>query len=266
MGALLIILFIWSNKPAFAQASETSFEQYSVRLSGFWFQSSPTVTVQAAGQNGYINFNHDFAFNQYSTFMGKFDWKFTRKNHLTFSVAPFTQSNQVVLNRTITFRGQTYSAGATARGQLQANSYTPGYQYDILRGRRGHLGIGAQLVVFDTIGTIRSSAQVTPAGVHQVAASSSASLLAPLPMVALDFRLYLLKSRLYVNGTASGMYFFGFGNYFSTIDYVGVAVSKYLSLNGGYAIGSRLRANTASDRAGVNLAQRGPIAGIQLSF
>src|SRR5215469_8052731 len=265
LGALLIVV-IWIDAPALAQTPETDFEQYSVRVSGFWLLSSPTVTVQAAGPNGYLDFNHDFAFNQYSTFLGKVDWKFTRKNHLYFSSGLFNQSNQVVLNRTITFRSQTYSAGATARGELQANSYAPGYQYDILRRRRGYLGVGAQLLIMHTTGTIRSSAQVTATGVHQAASSSSASLLAPLPAASLDFRLYLLKQRLYVNGTGAGMYFFGYGNYFSTTDYVGVAVSKFLSINGGYAIGSRFRANNASDRVGVNLTQKGPIAGIQISF
>ena len=155
---------------------------------------------------------------------------------------------------------------ATTKGELQAIAYGLGYQYDILRGQRGHLGLGAQLTIFDITGTIRSAAQVTSTGVQQAASSSNASLLAPLPLPTLEFRLYLLKSRLYVNSTNAGFYFFGYGNYFSTIDYLGLAISKNFSINGGYAVGSRLRVNTSTNRVGTNLVQKGPIAGVEISF
>jgi len=252
---------------AFGRNEGGDIEQYNVRVSGFWLYSYPTVSLQAAGHGGVIDFNHDFAFNQYSTFLGKADWKFTRKNHLYLSVAPFSQSNQAVLNRTITFRGQTFSVGATARGEIQATLFAPGYQYDILRGRRGHLGIGVQVDLFRTTGRISAAAQVTGTGVHQAASSSSASLLAPIPVAGPEFRLYLTKSpRLFVNGQVFGMYFFGYGNFVATTDYLGVALSKSVSINAGYAVGSRLRVKDTSSRVGLNLVQKGPIVGVDVSF
>lgn len=260
----LLLLVIWI--PAFAQTPEqVDFDQYSVRVSGFWLYSSPTVSLEAGGHNGFIQFNHDFAFSEYSTFLGKLDWKFTRKNHLYLSSAPFNQSNQTVLNRTITFRGQTYTVGAISRGQLHAVVYAPGYQYDIIRRKRGHLGIGAQINIFNTSGKISAAAQVTAAGIHQAAASSSASLLAPIPAVGPEFRLYM-TSRLFINGQGYGMYLGGYGNYFSTVDYLGLAISKNLSINGGYAIGSHLRVNNSPNRVGLDLIQKGPIAGVDVSF
>ena len=263
---LFFFIAAWIGTPAFAQGGEGDAEQYAVRVSAFWFHSSPGVTLQAAGNGGFIQFNHDFAFNDYSTFMGKLDWKFTRKNHLYFSSAPFNQSNQVVLNRTITFRGQTYAVGATSRGQLEAVLYAPGYQYDILRGKWGHLGIAAQLNIFRTTGKISAAAQVTGAGIQQAAASSSASLLAPIPVGGPEFRIYLLKSRLFVNGQGFGMYLFGYGNYFSTTDYLGVAVTRFMSINAGYAIGSHLRVNNSANRVGLDLVQKGPLVGLEASF
>ena len=252
---------------AFGQNEEGDIEQYKVRVSGFWFYFSPIVSLQAANHGGTLDFNHDFAFNTYSTFLGKADWKFTRKNHLYLSAAPFDQSNQAVLDRTINFRGQTFAVGATARGQIQATLFAPGYQYDILRGRRGHLGIGVQIDLFRTTGKISAAAQVTGQGVHQAASSSSASLLAPIPVAGPEFRLYLTKSpRLFVNGQVFGMYFFGYGNFYSTTDYLGFAVSKSLSINAGYAIGSSLRVNDTSSRVGLNLVQKGPIVGVDVSF
>ena len=265
LSALLVVVICF-DALALAQTREGDPDQYSVRVSGFWLYSSPTVRLEAAGHNGFIQFDRDFGFNAYSTFLGKIDWKFTRKNHLYFVAAPFNQSNSAVLNRTITFRGQTYVFGATAKANLQAIGYSPGYQYDIIRRKRGHLGIAAQINIFHTTGTISAAAQVTSAGIHQPAASSSASLLAPIPAAGPEFRLYLLKDRLFVNGNAFGMYFFGYGNYYSTVDYLGVSVSRYLSITGGYAIGSHLRVNDSNNRVGLNLIQQGPLAGVEVSF
>jgi hypothetical protein len=265
---LSVLAFTVTPAVTVAQTKEgEEFDQYSVRVSGFWLYSSPTVRLQAAGNNGYIQFDRDFGFREYSTFLGKVDWKFTKKNHLYFSSALFDQSKQAVLNRTITFRGQTYFVGAAAKATLQATAYTPGYQYDILRRKRGHLGIGAQINIFRTSGKISAAAQITGTGVHQASSSSSASLLAPLPVVGPEFRLYLTNSpRLFINGQVFGMYFFGYGNYISTVDYVGLSLTKYLSINGGYALGSRLKVNDTSNRVGINLVQKGPIAGIDVSF
>lgn len=107
---------------------------------------------------------------------------------------------------------------------------------------------------------------MTGTGTQQVAAKSSASLLAPIPVAGPEFRLYLLKSRLFVNGQGMGMYLFGYGNYFSTTDYLGVAVTKFLSINAGYAIGSHLRVNNSANRVGLDLVQKGPLAGLEVSF
>jgi hypothetical protein len=270
LAALATIIVGVLTLPALAfgqNAERGDIDQYNVRVSGFWLYSYPTVTLQAAGHGGVLDFNHDFAFNQYSTFLGKLDWKFTRKNHLYLSAAPFNQSNQAVLNRTITFRGQTYTVGATAKGQIQATLLAPGYQYDIVRRPRGHLGIGVQVDIFRTTGRISTAAQVTGTGVHQAASSSSASVLAPIPVVGPEFRLYLTKSpRLFINGQVYGMYFFGYGNFVATTDYLGLAVTKSLSINAGYAIGSRLRVQDTSSRVGLNLVQKGPIVGVDVSF
>ena len=262
----LVIMVIWIDVLALAQTETEDPDQYSVRVTGFWLYSSPVVRLEAAGHNGFIQFDRDFGFSEYSTFLGRIDWKFTRKNHLYFTAAPFNQSNQAVLNRTITFRGQTYAFGATAKANLQATGYTPGYQYDIIRRKRGHLGIAAQVSIFHTTGKISAAAQVTGAGVQQVAASSSASLLAPIPAGGPEVRLYLLKDRLFVNGNAMGMYFFGYGNYYSTVDFLGVQLSRHLSIIGGYAIGSHLRVNDTNNRVGLNLIQQGPLAGAEVSF
>jgi hypothetical protein len=60
----------------------------------------------------------------------------------------------------------------------------------------------------------------------------------------------------------------GYGNFVSTSDTIGVTLTKNLSLNGGYQLGSRLVVdnNDSSKRIGVRLTQKGAIVGLEYSF
>jgi hypothetical protein len=222
--------------------------------------------MEAAGHNGLVNFNRDFNFNDYSTFSGKIDWKFTHKNHLFFVATPLNQSREAVLTRTITFRGQTFTTGINANANLQATAYGLGYQYDFIRRKRGHLGIALQANLIDTKGTLNAAAQVTSNGVHQAAASAEASLLAPVPVAGPEYRLYLISQRLFVEGNLNGMWLFGYGNYLSTFNDLGFALGKHLAIKAGYAYASRFRVNDSRGRIGLSLDQRGPTAGFDVSF
>ena len=262
---LVILLAILIIAP-FLQAQKEDFDQYKIRISGSWFYSQPSVSIEAAGHNGSVDFNRDFGFNTYSTFAGKVDWKFTRKNHIFVMASPFNQSREVVLQRTIDFRGQTYPVGLAAKGELQAILIAPGYQYDIIRRKRGHVGLAVQFDLFNTSGTLSAAAQVNN-GALLAAKSSKASLLAPIPVAGPEFRLYLTNSpRVFVEGSASGMYFFGYGHFASVAGDLGVSVAKHLSINAGYMMGSRLAVNDASNRSGLHLTQKGPTVGAQVSF
>lgn len=174
---------------------------------------------------------------------------------------------QVVLNRTISFRGQTFPVGITAKGELSAVLIAPGYQYDIIRRKRGHLGIAAQIDLFNTTGTLNAAAQVYNNGVQSAAIFSQASLLAPIPVAGPEFRLYLTNSpRLFVEGNIYGMYLFGYGNFISSAGDLGLSLSKHLSINAGYSMGSRLNVNDTSSRVGLSLTQKGPVVGAEVSF
>ncbi len=263
---LVILLAVLIITPSL-HAQNEDFDQYKIRIDGFWFYSNPSVTMTGEGRNGFVDFSRDFGFNTYSTFAGKFDWKFTRKNHFYVAASLFNQSNQVVLNRTVNFRGQTFPVGLTAKGDLQAYLIAPGYQYDIIRRKRGHLGLAVQVDLFNTTGTLSSAAQVLN-GVQQAAKFNQASLLAPIPVAGPEFRLYLTNSpRLFVEGNVYGMYLFGYGNFVSAAGDLGLSLSKHLSINAGYQMGSRLNVkNNASTRIGLSLTQQGPIVGAEFSF
>jgi len=238
-----------------------------LRIDAFWFYPNPSGAFTGASNNGRFDFHQDFGLTAYSTFSGKIDWKFTRKNHLTFGAAPFHRSRQFVVSRTVTFQGQTYTAGLAASGNLDVLALAPGYQYDIVRRPRGHLGIAVQMDLFNVDSALTSVAQVSN-GVFHAAQVSHGSILAPIPVAGPDVRLYLLSDsdRLYVTGNVFGMYLFGYGNFISTADTFGVTVTRHLSLRGGYQIAQRLQVNTKTTRVGLNLTQRGAIAGLEFSF
>lgn len=243
-------------------------DNYKLRVDGFWFYSNPSGTFQGSGTSDVIDVDHDLGFNSYSTLSALLDWKFTHKNHLTFAVSPFQQSRNVIIDRTVHYQGQTYNVGAAINANLKANLYAPGYQYDIIRRRRGHLGVGVQIDLFDTKASLAAKAQVIGGGILQPAAYGSASLLAPIPVAGPQWRLYLTNSsRVFVEGNLYGMYLFGYGDFLSTADTVGVTLQKHLSLNAGYALGSRLVVNNNSaTRIGIHLIQQGVLVGLEASF
>jgi hypothetical protein len=243
-------------------------DSYKLRVDGFWFYSNPSGTIQGSGPSDVIDIDRDLGFNSYSTFSGYVDWKFTHKNHLTFAVSPFQQSRNVAIDRTVTYQGQTYNVGATVNANLKANLYAPGYAYDIIRRRRGHIGVGVQIDLFDSKATLAAKAQITGGGAFQPAAYGSATLLAPIPVAGPEWRLYLTNSsRVFVEGNLYGMYLFGYGDFISTTDTLGVTLNKHLSVNAGYALGSRLVVNNNSTtRIGIHLVQQGALVGLEASF
>lgn len=261
----LTLLSMWVSASSLAFAQDQDFDEYKVRITAFWMYSTPTVTMEAAGHNGRIDFNRDFDFNNYSTGFAKLDWKFARKHHLYFVFAPFQQSRERAITRTITFRGQTFTTGLVTKGEFRATVYGPGYQYDIVRRKRGHLGIAVQFNIFDTKGTLSAAAQVTSGGTQHASTYTQGSLLAPIPVGGPEFRFYFNR-RFYAEGNVYGMYFFGYGNYLSTIDSAGVAFSKHLSAKAGYSMVSRLRVNDGHNRIGLDFTQKGPIVGLDLTF
>jgi len=252
----------------FAQNSE-EFDSYKLRLEGFWVYSTPTGSFQGSSDVKAIDLTADLHFGSYSTFVGKVDWKFTHKNHLYVLAIPFDSNRQVVLDRTVVFNGKSFEAGLSVQANLRSPMYGLGYQYDLIRRRRGHIGVALQFNTFDSHASIKAAAQVTADGVHHASVYAADSLVAPIPVAGPQFRFYLTNSpRVFVEGEVYGMYFFGYGNYLSSFGTLGITVTRRLSANAGYQLGSRLVVNNdnSSNRIGLSMTQKGPIVGLELSF
>jgi hypothetical protein len=263
--ALLLTFFL---TPAVVRAQKSEeFDEYKIRLDAGWFYSYPSGTIRAQGDTYPVDLTKDLNFNNYSTFVGKVDWKFTHKNHFYFVVVPYWTSRTTTLSRDIVWAGNPISAGAVVQSQLHAFEVAPGYQYDIIRRKRGHLGIAVQVDLFHTYAKIAAAAQVTADGTHQAAVSASRTLWAPIPVAGPQFRLYLTNSpRVFIEGNVYGMYLFGYGNFVSSAGDLGLTLTKHITANAGYQLGTRLNVHGAPARLGLDLTQKGPVAGLEFSF
>jgi len=128
------------------EAENEDFDAYRVRIETLWFGAKPSGTFYGTTGGGYLNFQREIQFRSYTTFTGGVDWRFTRKNHFLFGFIPFDRTDHFVVNRPITFQGQSCDVGLNAAARLRTNAYAVGYQYDILRRRGGSLGIRAQVI------------------------------------------------------------------------------------------------------------------------
>ena len=252
-------------QPAVAENQE--FDVYRVRIETLWFDAKPSGTFRGTTAKGFFDLQKDVHFNSYTSFTGVADWRFTRKNHFLFGFIPFDRTKQLVVNRPITFQGQTYNVGLNASARLKTNAFAFGYQYDILRRRRGSLGIRVQIDLFDIEGVLSSAAQISNGTLH-ASQRSQGALRAPLPVAGPTARFYLIPNsrRLFVTGQVFGMYFFGYGNFLSTFDTLGFTVTRHFGIRGGYQLAQRLTINNKSNRIGLDLVQQGPVAGFEFSL
>jgi hypothetical protein len=273
-AAIALLALLSSASPLHSQAvSQEEFDSYKLRIDTDWFYVNPSGQLRAQ-TNGTqdtgapIDFSKDLGFSTYSTFYGKVDWHFKRKQHLYIALAPFNISHQRVLTRTFTFQGQTFNAGIATSASLNTFFIAPGYEYDFIRRKRGHLGLAAQFNLFNTKAKVNSVAGVaSDTGTAQAAKSAQGSLFSPVPVLGPAFRFYVTNSpKVFVDGNLFGMYLFGYGNYISTAGIVGINFSKHFAATAGYTLASKLNVNTAKDRIGLDATDKGVVVGLQTSF
>ena len=260
----LLILFFAAAAAACAQESK-DLDNYKWRVNAEWWFSHPSGFFGAQGSNNYFDIHRDFGFGDYSTFAGLIDYRFRRKHHLLLNITPNYTSKSATLNRVIDFQGQEFAVGAQVDASLSTLNIAPGYQYDIFRRNRGFLGLEVDVNLIDTKAKLELGGSVNG---QSGSASGSASVLAPLPALGPVFRWYPMhnSSRLSLEGSARGMYFFGYGDFVSARGNVNVGLTNNLAVRAGYEMGSRLSIHGTSDQIGVRLTHRGPTAGIEYSW
>jgi hypothetical protein len=261
--SLLLLVCLLLAARGNAQTNDKDLDAYKIWISGYWWYSQPLGSFDAAGHASGRSFDlqQDFGVGNYSTFTGFVDWRFKRKQHITFDVSPIDNSKSATLTRTITFQGVTYIVGTRVSADLRAFLFAPGYQYDITRRNHGFLGVAAQVNLADTKASLTGAVLVNG---QLVTRTASGSVFAPLPVLGLRGRWYPLHNSglLDFDGSGLAMYFFGYGSFITARGKVDVGLGSHVRLTGGYQMGSRLRINGGSDQIGIRLTQRGAIAGI----
>jgi hypothetical protein len=257
----LYVLFFLAMSLAHAQ------EDFNPKLQvkAYWWFSQPTGFINVAGNGGSFDLQKDFGFGYYSTFSGAIDWRFKRRQHLLFGITPVNSTKTATLNRTITFRGNTYEVGTQATAGLNSLSFSPGYQFDFIHRNHGYLGLAAQMYILNTRGSITGTVTVNN---QSSIVTSSASVLAPLPVIGPHAAWYPLhdSDRLSLFGFVQGMYFFGYGDFMSAHGAVSVKVINHLRIAGGYQMGTRLNVHGSSNTTGIRLTQKGPVAGLEVTW
>lgn len=256
----LILLSLLGSSLVRAQSDDLD---PKLHVKAFWWFSEPSGDFHSAtGRGSGFDLQKDFGYGYYSTFTGSIDWRFTKRQHLLFGVSPVDNSKTVALARTITYQGQTYNVGTAATADLHSFSFSPGYQFDFIHRDHGYLGLAVQFYVIDTRGSITGTVVVN--GQSQTA-TSSGSVIAPLPAIGPRVRWYPLRksNRLSLDSFVQGMYFFGYGDFWSARGTVDVALTHHLRIAGGYQLGTRLSIHGGSNQLGIRLTQQGPVAGIE---
>jgi hypothetical protein len=267
-GKILIAAFSLFVALPSLQAQEKSgdLDSYKWRVTALWWYSQPSGGFTASSDQVSFDLSRDFHFGSYSTFSGGFDWHFKRKHHFLFNASPVYSSRSDTLTRDITFRGVTYTVGKEVSVQFNSLAFAPGYQWDFIRRRHGYLALAVGMNLLDSSGSINGTGTLN--GVSATY-KSSGSVLAPIPVLGFTSRGYPIhdSTRLSLQGTFQGMYLFGYGSYYSASGKAQIKVLQHLNLTAGYQLGTRLKVKTDSGRTvGLNLTQKGPVAGIEASW
>ena len=261
----ILLLCLFYLLAPFASATGEDKDNYRWRVEGDWWFIHPNGQFGARGTNNYINFNEDFHFGDYSTFTGKIDWRFRRKHHFLLTASPVRFSRTETIGRTINFQGQTFDIGSQVTAKMKTFNFAPGYQYDLIRRDSGYLGLQINVNLLDTSATLT---EVGTANGQTGTKTASKTLLAPLPSFGPVGRWYPLpnSNRLSLEGSVTGMYFFGYGDFITARGSVGVGITHGLVVRGGYQMGSRLSVHGSSNELGLRLTTTGPTAGLEYSW
>ena len=238
-----------------------------------WLQQ-PKGTLHGGNGNLEIDLQRDLHFERQYNFLGIFNWRFARKHHLIFEGNPSKAERTTTLQRTITFRGQTFTAGAAARTEIETNHFYPQYQYNFILRRRGHLGLNLGVDLFHINARIEGIGGTSgPGGTQLVTQTASGSLFAGLPTGGFEGCFFPIPGHdwLDVNGHVRGMYFFGYGKYLETRLNGEVRLGPHLGAQGGYQFVRETEVhNKASDlnanEIGLVFKYYGPLVGLTMRW
>jgi hypothetical protein len=266
LGLLFWISNAISIRAFGAPGDELDNAKWKVQANAWLSQPSGNFKDNSNAGTGNFDLQRDFGFGDYVTFSGQVNWRFKRKHHLLLSAEPVVSSRTTTIERTIEWQGETYNVGATVKAHVGSLILTPGYQYDFFRRRTWNLGLLVNLNLIYTDASLGLAGSATGGGGGSASGSmeKTGRLFAPLPAIGPSFRWYPVPKwgPWYIDGNATAMSFFGYGNFYSANGMVGVPFRQHWDIRAGYLLGSRLKITGSSDQIGVRLTQKGAVAGV----
>ncbi len=250
IGAALLL-----GTSAFAQSVLTPAlsenpEAFRLEVTGSAWILNSGGQIQANGAP--IDLVSDLGVEQHKpTFYGQLVFKPGRKHRIVVEGTPFALNGLQTVNRSITYRGQVFSVSQTVRSSADMSYVFGGYQYDLLSGPKGHLGLSAGGAYLSATGTIY--------GV-QTGITSSKTETVGLPLAGAEFRVFPIpRHKIFeIDGGLRGMAFGSYGHYAEADGNGGICLGPVIFQAGYRAVNADLHESSASE-SGVNARFKGPI-------
>jgi hypothetical protein len=242
--------------PLMAGSQEAEDPRFEVS-GGVWLAQPSKLQ---ADRDGTVDFKKDFGFGSAAQFAGRFTWKPRRRHRVGFEFLPYRNSGIRVLTGPIVFQNTTFAAGSTANARLRINQFTPGYRWDFVSRARGHVGVVAEAKLLQVRTEINGLASFyEPHAVVTRPVQLKNSRFAGLPLAGAEFGWQPIArcTRLKVSGILKGMSIPGYGRSVDARLIAGVAIGRRLGFDMGYNLYQGVRLDSAADRTGIDMSQRG---------
>lgn len=189
------------------------------------------------------------------------------RNKLRFSKVPIRYQEAAVLQRTITYGGQTFNVNANATADLTWDTWTIGYENDFISRQRGYLGFITELRFNKVIADVAATDGIRTA-------TSFTEVKAPIPAFGVVARVYPHRI-VSITGEITGFKVPGFlaNRLFNGDDvdanlknidlYATVSITRFLGIQGGYR---SLTADYVVDDDTGDLKMKGPYFGGMIRF
>jgi hypothetical protein len=246
----LIAALVFSGIGVFAQTVSENPEDFRIEVTGSAWIVDSAGHIQANGSP--IDLVSDLgAKQQQPTFYGQFVFKPGRKHRVVFEGTPFRIQGYNVVDRSITYRGQTFNVSETLQSSSDLNYFFAGYQYDVLSGPMGHLGFSVGGAYLSATGTIQAL---------ETATGATKSETVGLPLAGSEFRMFPIRRHriLELDGGLRGMAFGDYGHYVEAAGNGGVGLGPITFQAGYRAVNLDLHVSS-NGGSGVRARLKGPI-------
>jgi|GEM_PF-254248 len=242
-GSLLAIASLLFCTTAMADDEHVMLDGISVNLG--LFANSAKANVRVNGdfqtQNRSINLDRDLGIGGSKSLPYVYlSWRPWERHEFEFSYYQSDESHSRTLNRDITFRDNTYNAGAQVNSKLSYKSYGVGYRYWAWIGDEQALGVSAGLQAYSFRLNLRGTASISNGNGSASATgdvTSKASTDLPEPYIGLAYRYQMASwARLVMDAGAfkanigdidATLYNARFGLEFMPWEHVGI-VTQYV--------------------------------------